>query len=570
MKLQQTLNSNINQNMQQHNGRAKSHKKLSFKGGEALTQAMTFLQTNQGLGASFVDAAFMCTPRTIVDFSRGPEAGMETGRREFSSNINDTLLGTYGLGAGWLLSQGFNKKYDVKAHKIPVDADMIDAVSEIRYKSGDINKIENLKSYLDELFERTKGLKPNVDNNGSQWVPLDKSSKEALVGRLSKELTAETEQTKGQLKDAKAYLKALIVSSTGSEGDICLETKTGQIDPNTNKEIIKKTVSSVDDFINDIYKVSKMFMSKEVTDIFGSEKLADSAVIKTAIENNKFLKEFKHLKIGTAGLGIAACSLIGASVQPLNVYLTKKKTGKSGFVGGGEEDKSTGFKLIKLGVAGVAAAAMLRTIGKFGDIPKAIQFKGIWPTIPQFKLVYAITIISRLLSARNDNELRESTIKDSLSFANWLIVGGFVSKLAAMGCEKAVKFKEGSKVDNVFVKYNTQENLIKKGIFKGKHSPKWLTGTVVSREEVLHQALDKAGVIIGDKALGFKDMLKKAFKESPEAKTKIRCLAMIQTVGYLWSALALGFAIPKLNIAITKAVEKSKNSKEQSEQKAAV
>ena len=54
----------------------------------------------------------------------------------------------------------------------------------------------------------------------------------------------------------------------------------------------------------------------------------------------------------------------------------------------------------------------------------------------QFKFIYGMTIMSRIFAARDKNETRESVIKDTLGFANWLILGGFVSKLAAKAFDK--------------------------------------------------------------------------------------------------------------------------------------
>lgn len=527
----------------------------SFKGLEALTAALNFLQTNQGVGASFVDAAFMCTPRTIVDFSRGPEAGVETARREFSSNINDSLLGAYGLGAAWLLSRKFNNTYGVEAHKMPVDKDRLDVLSEIRYKSGDINDAKNLDSYLEEALNKTKGFNPAT----SEWVGVDEEVKNLVKERIKKEVQeavpGDKKAAKTKYKEAKKYIKSMLAKSTGAESDFK----------------INESASALDDYIDDLFKVTKAFMSKKVVPLFNKEKLTNPDEIKKAIKENKFLKEFKTLKLGTAGLGIAACAAIGASVQPINMYLTKKKTGTTGFVGGGKKDDSAGFMMLKGIVAIAAGAAMFRTIGRYKTIPTKIQFKGIWPTIPQFKLVYAITIISRLLSARNDNELREATIKDSLGFANWLILGGFVSKLTAMALEKATKLKEGSIVDNKFIKYNEADNITHIPLInKDWKKPKWIGGSVVSREEVLYQAFKKAGLSTikeGGKAKTFKEMLNEVEK-LPGVKKKIALLALVQIAGYAWSALALGIGIPKLNIAITKSIEGKKKLNE-AEQKAA-
>lgn len=545
MKVQQTPQQNPKLNNRQNSN---NHQHVSFAGGEGLTWFLNYLQTNQGVGATFVDAACMCAPRTLVDFSRSPEAGVETARREFSSNINDAALGAYGLGAAWLLSRGFNKKYDIDAHQMPVDKDRIDVLSQIRYKSGDINNPKNLDTYLDEALNMTKGFNPAINN----WVGVEEV-KDKVKTKIKEELQAPKLDNKKEAKirynSTKDYVKSLLARSTGAEGDF----KIGE------------STSSLGDYVDDLFKVTKAFMSKNVVSLFNQEAITDPKRIKKAITENKFLNEFKALKFGTAALGIATCAIIGASVQPINMYLTKKKTGTTGFVGGGEQDKSTKFKILKAVVAAAAAAAMFRTIGRFQDIPTKIQFKGIWPTIPQFKLVYGITIVSRLLSARNKNELRESSIKDSLGFANWLILGSFVSKLTAMALEKTVKFKEGSKVDNNFIKYNAEDNVFKSGLFKDKHRPKWLAGSVISREEVLYQGFKKAGrsTIKGEGKTAVAKTFMEMLKESaniPGVKGKIALLALVQIAGYAWSALALGIAVPRLNIAITNAAEKKKKN----------
>lgn len=571
MKVQQTPNLQLSNNKNQNKS-----SNVAFAGGE-LTGFLNFIQTNQAIGATLVDAGCMCTPRTVVDFTRSPEAGIETARREFSSNINDAALGAYGMGSAYLLSKILiNSKFDIQGNKMFVDNDTLDILADIRNRSGDIKSDpKNLEKYFNEVFEKARGFNPNITGSEKTngWVEIAPTVKKDAIERLMKDFKddfkAESSPIdKKKLKDAKAYLKALLVRDTGAESEFKLESKI--LDPKTGKEKVVKVVTSVDDFVDNIYKVSKSFMSDKVIETFGDGKSLVSKVVKKLqdkklLENN-FISSMKKFNAGTAILGVAACAAIGASVQPINMYLTKKKTGKSGFVGGGEENKSAGFTILKTAVAGTAAFLALKSIGKFREILGKIQFKGLVPTIPQFKLVYGITIVSRLLSARNENELRESSIKDSLGFANWLILGGFVSKLAAIGFEKLDKFKK----DNVkFIKYNKAESTSDKGILKVM--PKWIAGSLVTREEVLHDALKKAGIGVIDKngkALDFKGMMNEVAKMTDKVtksavKSKLRSLALIQVSGYLWSALALGIAIPKLNIAITNSVEKKKHQKSQ-------
>lgn len=515
MKIQQTPNLQLNNKKQ-------APQNPNFKGGEIVTSLLNYLETNQTIGAVVVDAGCMGIPRSAVDFTRGSDAGIETMRREFSSTGNHTLLGVYGVCAAWALSHALNNEFDIKAHKIFASDESLDVLSQIRAKHGDIGTSDkNLNNYLEEIFKNTKAFNPHfteqskIDEKG--WVNIDSKIQNDVVKKFTQELKGNNLS-----KQSRAYLKAVIADSTGSEKNFKLEH--GKLTANC----------SLEDLIDKVYKISKAFMAPKVSKTFKNGNLAD----------NSFISGMKKLNKRTAALGLAIAMTIGVLVQPINMYLTKRKTGKSGFVGveGQEPDKSGAFKLLKGGIAIIGALAALKTIGKFKELPSKLQFKGFLPTIDQFKLIYGTTIASRILSARDKNELRETSTKDSLGFASWLILGGFVSKLAAFGFQSMDKFK-----NDKFIRYNEKEN--GKGWFN-----KLIKSSIVSREEVLHSALKKAGIstIKDGKAMTLKEMLQAAAKHAPEAHTKVKYLGLIQFAGYLYSGLALGIGIPKLNIAITK------------------
>lgn len=531
MKIQNTSNFELNS---PKNNNMKNNAEISFSGGEAFIQFLNFLDTNQTMGATVVDACCMGIPRTTVDFTRGPDAGVETMRREFSCTINNAVIGVYGACAAWILSRAFSHKFgDIKAHKMFISNETLDILAQIRNKHGEIEKSDNnLKNYLEEVFKNTKAFNPEypekskIDEKG--WVEIDAKTQKNVVEKLAKELKNGTESLS---KDSKDYLKALIADSTGSEKNFKI----------SHGNLISNT--SLTDLVDNVYKVTKTFMNNKVSDTFKNGHLTD----------NEFIKGMKKLNKGTSLLGLAAAMTVGLSVQPINMYLTKLKTGKSGFVGveGKEPDKSDNFKFLKFVAAALAAFGTIKTIGKLREIPAKIQFKGIMPTISQFKFIYGATIASRILSARDKNELRESIFKDSLGFINWLILGGFVSKWVAMGLDKTNKFK-----NDKFIRYNKLEN----GSGGFNHTIK---SSIVTREEVLHSALKKVGISTtknNGTAMTFKEMLKAAAEHAPEARTKIRYLGFIQFAGYLYSGLVLGIGIPKLNIAITKYFEnKNKN-----------
>lgn len=493
----------------------------NFTGG--VDMALRFLDTNQAWGACAVDLGCMVLPRTITDFSRGTDAGMETARREGTGTVNHSLVGAYGSLAGLALAAGINKAYnladnDIKASSIFADSETLDLHGKIydaKLKASKTDSsINPLKEYLKETLKNYEVLNPN--DNG-KWVILNDEEIEKTANIIEKEIKSGNKKIS---KEAFNNAKNTIISSIGAENNFRIIANTGD-KPHTSRY-------SADYIVENLYKLGKVFTKEKVQDAFMNS--AD-------IAKNTFLKAMKSMNVKRSLIGIGIASAVGVSAQPVNMYLTKKKTGKSGFVGGGGEDKSTGFKIKKALFAALFGTGVLATIGKPQDLIKNLQFKGFTPTIKQFKFIYGVTIMSRFLSARNDNELTESTIKDTLGFANWLILGNFVQKLVAQGLDKSLIKKDGN------------------GVMK------WITNSVLkSRDEILHSSLGQKAFKDG-KALNYSEMVKLADKAT---KKKLRILSLAQVIGYAYSGIVLGRGIPKLNIYLTNKREAKKAAANQS------
>lgn len=498
-----------------------------FKGAETVViEGLRFLNNSPAIGACAVDLGSMVIPRTAVDMKkRGVDAGTETAIREGSSTTNHLLVGMVGLGAATIVSQGINRGYGVKANRIFANNDSIDVFSS--FWNNDIKDVTKARTeYYTSILKKLKGL-----NGTARGVEMPDAIIDGVAEKLSKyELLKDytkklSKQERKDLKDLKRSIVADAVKTTGAEGtfEISVGNKT-----------VKDSISVL---IENMTALGKAFASK------GVENLGE------------FTKDLKKIKTASALLGLATTCTIGCSIQPLNTYLTKKRTGKEGFVGveGREADKSAGFKVMKAGAAAVMGLLAFSSISrKPSEILNKIQFSSMLPNINQFKMIYGMTIMSRFLSARDKNELRESTIKDSLGFANWLILGGFVSKLIAR------ILPDGKSLMN--------NPVVNKGKGRLEYAWKWITQSSIKTYDqiLLKELADAKKEIVGvdGKTLGFRQLMEKA-KGVEGLRGKVGKLALAQIAGYLYSGVILGFGIARLNIFITGKVQKSQKTNQQ-------
>lgn len=507
------LNYRNNYPQQRQNSKEQLNNNQQKFGGafDCVSLALRFLDTNQAWGATAVDVGSMVLPRTIVDFQRGVNAGVETATRESSSSANHALVGVYGTLAGLMLASTFNSKFGIKFNKIFAGDKILDNLGESWHEEVQSGNKNPLRKHLEKVVGSIEGFNPSGSKEG--WVGIPKETQKLIVDRLENDITS---SNKAKIsKETERYIHSLITSSTGAEAKMRLLKKG------------KEHVSGLDlkTMLENIYSVTKTFTSEKVGNVFETTK---------DFSANDFIKSMKKFNKMRSLMGIGIAGAIGMSIQPINRYITKRRTGEDKFVGGGEKDNSFGFKIRKALAAvvfGTGAFACISTNPK--EIIPRLQFKGMIPSLNQFKAIYGLTIMSRFMAARNDNELIESSVKDIFGFVNWLILGSVVSKGVANSLDKdLINIKDGDG----------------KGFFK------WLkNSSIKTRDEVLLSSLKNAGVdVVKDgKALTYSEMLKKIPANDKLTKVKLRKLNIAQVAGYLYSGLVLGFGIPKLNAYMT-------------------
>ena len=527
MKVQQITPQYIQQNKQEQ----QSQPRFTGAPETAATLLLRFLDTNQAIGANSVDLCSMVIPRTVYDFhKRGADAGVETARRESMGTINHSLVGVYGTLGGMLVASALNRRFkndNLRVDKLFADNATTDILA--RYRLNSLRKepkpeVSNVKSYLNEVFDNLKVYNPANKDAVDGWVGIKGKERDLVIEKFEDLLK---NGKKDQIdKDSLNYIKNLLVSSTGGEKQVKLEFfKDGKLE--------KKATNNLSTFIENLHNVSKVYMKKDIEEIFKNS---------VDIDSNAFVNALKSMNLKRSVIGLGIATAIGVSTQPINKYLTFKKTGQTGFVGveGREEDHSTKFKIMKT-VAGIllAGAAISTITTKPSEFLSKIQFKGMLPTVDQLKLVYGMTIGSRLLAARDKDELRESAIKDSLGFLNLLVLGALVAKGSAKLLDKSKSL--------ITLKPNS-----------GKGFVNWLkNSTLRNRDEVLLTELKAHGkeVIKDGKALTFKELMKLSETLPTDVqkslKGKLRVLNLSQAIGYLYSGLVLGVGVPALNAHMT-------------------
>ena len=522
---------------------------VQFKG--AGDTFLRFLATNQGIGANLTDLSFMVLPRVATDAKRGPDAMLETTRREASGTANHSLIGAYGVmsGAGIAALMGLNNKYGIKANSLFTAPETLNILAE--NKASQIKNKTSQLDYLKETLSNLKAFNPTgkkADKDG--FVKLTDDAVNEIAKLMDSVLNDKNLDYKTWKKtktpNSIDAIANKIIEYTGAESKYVLESADKKITSNTSLKTL----------LEDIYKVSDSFNKEKVKKAF-EEQVKNGKTIK----ENAFLKSFSKFMKSRAAAGVLIGSAIGMSVQPLNIYLTKKKTGSDGFVGveGRSKDTSTGFKIMK-GAAGAGFLGLtMASLGTgFKGFMDKMAFKGFWPTISQLKGIYGLTIISRLLATRDKDELRESLTKDTLGFLSWLVLGDIVNKLTATALDKP---------DATVL--NTTEKQVK-GVWA--NVKRAFNATLKTRDEILIETLASQkiqttkvqdGKLI---AKSFKEMMKdlnliKDKKVVDTAKRRLRTLNKAQLAGYAFSGLVLGLGIPNLNIYLTNKLDKKRKAK---------
>ena len=522
-----TLKSSNNSNLKAKN--------QTFNGGMAnaafnvLDQGFKLLDKNAMIQVSFVDTVSTNIPRTLVDLKTGLAAALETCRREFSGLfVNCLMPGLVVLGLAHLLP----KTEDLKATNAVnswANSDSINKFKEV-YKSAQTAEVaDTTKEYVEKAIGSIEGL------DGKTWIKYaDKQTeptyKEA-ISHITDAISAKGKERKQLLQQAQQKLAGL----TKAESILRFNGK-----PQANLE---ETLRDITDLGSKFNKIKENTATKEN--------------LSEAIENySKKLNGFVNKK-SLIGLGIVIA--IAVSVQTINRAITRKQFNAEGapiYKDFGKKDttqkmdenqkkKFFGKKLLSAAsMYGLAALSMMKkpSLGMF-------QFSGIFPTLDQCRWIASSTFASRMLAAEDENELRETTVRDLASFAGLYFLGDYVKKGVASGIEALSRTKKGAELlgENV-VLLNRKKEVIKPVLEEGASLGKKTISQVGYRLKQFGNWIKNTD-------------LKTAAEVSSIKVRNMRNICRVADIAF--SIVMLGILLPKYNRSVTeKKVAEAKRQEE--------
>jgi len=522
--------------------------KVSFKGfesaGNLINSAFSQIQTGEMAGPAIVDIVSMVGPRTLVDSTRSKDAGLETGLRESFAFVNNCILpGFIAGGAGWLLGKFINK--DVKAPTaLPVNSETLDLfhnfwknINGHKFWEEGADKKAVIQEFYEHILNKTEGLV------GKDWVKLGKQPENKIKAIASEAAELSIRAQKASGKDLK-FIEEKLVNLLGASENLKIIDGEKTIETTANK------------LIKSMHNVSRNILTKVEPD-----KLEPA------------INKIKKVIPKKTAIALGITMILGLSQQFINRYMTKKRTGSDAFVGLSEEakkeaeaDKKDKNKKIKLALAKAASVTVLlglaastlawsvnpktiwKTIGNKEKLLKKLEFNSKWPTLNQLRsVIYPAILIGRVLASSDKNELRETNTRDIPGFLNWLVLGGFVSKIVGKKISNGQLIntsapKEGTNILNKIGHFLTKEHLVSHAEIDVKKI------TIQEAKEILSNAKKKIVATDAEKIiLEAKKLLKWQLTKSIFA-------------GIAYSTLALGVFVPMLNKHITnKLTTKKKN-----------
>lgn len=455
-------------NTPQGNSIAKNTANPSFNGGLADGAIWLVQQCEKQpmVNVSVLDLSTAIVPRTIIETKESNGyAGFEAFRRESSGLIVNCIIPSFiVMGIASLLQRPLMGSEFKKANLINTWANE-DAVNKIeKYynnASGADRKEKIYNTFRDQLGDLV-GIdgKETKDFADILKIPRDTSGK--FIGNIGNEkihnaVNELVNLTQTDKYNSKAFKKAY-------------------------KDIVGETLIAE----NIKFKGDKGFFSNNLESLCEDTVKMLRGVVKADINDadnlTKYFNKSKKLVNWKSIGGLGVIIPLALSMQSINRWITYKQSGRKGApiykdFGKDSEHKELSSKDKKelLAQKFVSIGSMIGVCGlsMFMDRPvwkNIFQFKGIFPTMDQARIISTATFASRMAVSEDKNELREATVRDIATFSSFYFLGDYVAKGIATFLEHKNKDKGVHLINRLKEAPGKDANVFKKFWHWAKHT----------------------------------------------------------------------------------------------------
>lgn len=426
---------NLNNTYLARNDNKKAPKSPSFKAGglfPIILQGVQACEQNPMINVAVIDMFSAILPRTFVESLTNWFAGFEAFRRESSGLIVNCMIpSVVTLGLAKLVNSSIMPK-GANLASCWADSNMISKMAEI-YESSSAD---------DKVLDSMKKILSNVEGfDGNQKLSYKDILSEAEIEKYSRRLKDLTTKELKR-KDFNKQIKAItdeIVSKTKIYENIHVNGGKNPVKSNTVEALLSDTVK----FFKEYQKAS------DTAKVIGKDGKSKELTIA------EFAKKSKKLVRTKSIMGLGVILPLAASMQYINRWITEKLSGVKGApiyndYGKDKDLDEAARKKAKEGLLKqklISISSML-AVGFLSMMKmptmNMLEFKGIFPTMDQARLISTTTFASRMAAADDEHELAEATVRDIATFLSLYFLGDYAAKGAATIIEK----KKGVKLLN--------------------------------------------------------------------------------------------------------------------------
>ncbi|MCQ2754287.1 MAG: hypothetical protein MJ231_04470, partial [bacterium] len=411
----------VEENINSLNVSSKRHNNPSFKGVGAAFSLLQACEKMPMVNVAVIDMLSAILPRTIVESMTNVFAGFEAFRRESSGLIVNCMTpGIISMGVAALLNKHIMSD-GAKMSTCLADSSLIENATKLYTKSTSKDK---MRSALKELFENIEGY--DGDKKIKFKDVLSKSEINEYISQYRE--IAKKDLKRKELEKEVDKISQKIAEKTHVYENLSVVNKAGKVEASNITSLMKDSIKFFSEF----------------------EK-ASAKNPKLLIED--FAKQSKKLVKGKTIGGFLIVLPLAASMQFINRWITNRVSGVKGApiyedyaTDNATYDKNAKEGLTKQKIISIASMLAVGFLSMM-KVPKwnMFEFKGIFPSMDQARLISTTTFASRMAAADDKNELREATIRDIATFISLYFLGDYAAKGAATIFEKVEK-KKGNEI----------------------------------------------------------------------------------------------------------------------------